>query len=82
MIVVGRKKTKQPKQPSFQHAINEVIVYVGLLYEKYNKEECIVVSRSKKSKQEYYRVRFNDGIEHELTVKALIKKNLDLAEAK
>lgn len=65
---------------NYKYNLNENVVYVGSLYDKYTNEECVVTARSKAKKfYEWYRVRFCDGKEI-LTPAGTLKRKDDVVD--
>lgn len=58
---------------SFQHNVEDIVIYVGSLYDLYKGQKCTVKDRSKKHIREYYKVQFLDGVTHEITGTVLKK---------
>lgn len=66
-----RKSSKKSETFTYQHNINDVVLYAGKLYETYRNQKCIIKDRSRTHTKENYKVQFSDGIIHEITSIAL-----------
>jgi hypothetical protein len=53
------------------YKIDEIVVYIGGLYEQYGQQKCIIMNRIKSHGKEYYYVQFEDHQEYIVTACAL-----------
>jgi hypothetical protein len=70
---MGRKRTKPLSPPAYQFKEGERVIYVGNLYSEYHNQKCIVIEHGKKTRKEYDKVEFDDGMIFE-TIPSALKK--------
>ena len=60
-------ETNYSTKNEYTHNVDGTAFYLGLL-EEYKGKECVIVKRSRRKQNEYYRVKFEDGEETDTSI--------------